>query len=273
MLQRLYGVGRYIPILLWVLALGLAGNASAASAPILPLVVEGKSDAAPLERPITELIKAWSPIKFGYVNFFPVSYTKAGVPSGEFIDLMNRVVADTGLSFEAYEMPAGRLYRALELGEMHMFFSPKNGSGPRAGSVLLGEKHITEVHVYLYRLAGVKAVAFKDLRDTAVITLVRFKYGGRITDLRKLPGVKILTTTSHATAVLMLKAGRAPYVLDYRRPFEAEAEKAGIVGYEKTLVYGYPAVVMLSKKVPHAGKLLKLLESSIERIQMRDKGN
>ena len=206
------------------------------------------------------------PVKFVYLNFPPHTYTVKGVPTGHFLDLTRMVLEDTGHKFEIMELPASRLYNRLESGNVHIFLGPPSGAGPKKGSVIIGSLPIGRVSVSLYWLPTTKPIMFDGLINTSVITIKGFVYANRLGELRQRKTVRILETPSHKAAAAMLHAGRAPYVMDYEKPFELALQKMQKTGVTSTQVYSFPVVFYVSKAAENPTKLLQMLEKSLARV-------
>lgn len=217
----------------------------------------------------TEIIEALQPVKLIYLDFPPLTYTENGKPSGFFIGLTLEALEGAGLAYTITEMPVGRIYKNLEEGIGHLFIGPQSGAGPKAGTVLTSRAVLGVVKANIFRLDSTPEMPFEQLYNTVLIVHRRYLYGGLLSELKARPNLSLLEVPSHLTAVVMLKAGRAPYVFDYQRPFSEALKNHPEVDVLSTPVLRLPIALVVSKKSPHPQALLALLEASLARVKAR----
>lgn len=208
------------------------------------------------------------PVKMAYFDFPPYIYARNGKIAGSIASLAHEIMIEAGLEYEFISMPVARIYKDIGLGRVH-FWIGTPGAAELVGTTLVGTSVIGTSRLNVYGLGGNVPPKFEHLRDTAVITLKGYAYGGRLEELAARPGIQILATHNHASAFLMLRAGRAPYLLDYHTPSEQTMLELGMSGIQETNVYERPNHLIVSKKSPHPELLLELLEAGVHQAYER----
>ena len=208
------------------------------------------------------------PVKMAYFDFPPYIYAKGGKISGSIASLAHEMMVEAGLQYEFVSMPAARIYKDLAFGRVH-FWIGTPGAAEMVGTTLVGTSVVGTSRLNIYGLGNGAPPGFEDLRDTAIITLNGYAYGGRGAELAARPGIQILASHNHASAFLMLQAGRAPYLLDYHTPSKQTMLELGMSGISVTNVYERPNHLIVSKNSPHPELLLELLEAGVGRAYER----
>jgi len=212
--------------------------------------------------------KGLEPVKMAYFDFPPYIYADHGKISGSIAALAHEMMVEAGLEYEFISMPVARIYKDIAMGRVH-FWIGTPGAAEMVGTTLMGTSVVGTSRLNIYGLGDSLPPRFEDLRDTAIITLKGYAYGGRGVELAARPGIRILATHNHASAFLMLQAGRAPYLLDYHTPSEQTMLELGMSGLHSTNVYERPNHLIVSKKSPHPELLLELLEAGVRRAYAR----
>ena len=221
---------------------------------------------------LPEIARGMEPVKLLYMEIPPFTYAVDGKPSGDFLQLAHNVFSEVGLYYEFTYLPASRLYAGLTSGEGHVFIGPRNGAGPGDGSVIMGTTVLANVNVSIFRLAGTEPKSFDQLVHTSLITIQGYVYGGLVQDLRQRRGLRLMGATNRDRALLLLKIGRAPYLIGYEKPLGAAMVFHPDMKIEKNPVVELPWVFVVSKKAPNPAKLLELLEKGLNQIQARQAG-
>jgi len=208
------------------------------------------------------------PVKMAYFDFPPYIYARDGKISGSIASLAHEMMIEAGLKYEFISMPVARIYKDLALGRVH-FWIGTPGAAEMVGTTLAGTSVLGTSRLNIYGLGNSLPPKFEELRDTAIITLKGYAYGGRRAELAARPGIQMLATHNHASAFLMLRAGRAPYLLDYHTPSKQTMLELGMSGLGVTNVYERPNHLIVSKKSPQPELLLELLEAGVGRAYAR----
>jgi len=240
--------------------------------------VSGQSDEIILAPLPASLIAArdraegLQPVKMAYFDFPPYIYARDGKITGSIASLAHEMMIEAGLEYEFISMPVSRIYREMAGGGVH-FWIGTQGAAEMVGTTLVGTSVVGTSRLNIYGLAGNKPPRFEDLRDTAIIILKGYAYGGRGDELAARSDLHLLAAHNHASAFLMLQAGRAPYLLDYHTPSKQTILDLGMYGLKETNVYERPNHLNVSKKSPHPELLSELLETGIRRAYARRRSN
>ncbi|MBL4790324.1 MAG: hypothetical protein JKY60_15235 [Kordiimonadaceae bacterium] len=220
-------------------------------------------------RVLPEIARGMEPVKLLYVDIPPFTHSVDGKPSGNFLQIAHDVLSEVGLYYEFSYLPATRLYAGLTSGAGHVFIGPRNGAGPEDGSVIMGTTALANVNIVVLRLAGTEARSFDKLLGTSLITIQGYVYGGLVRELLQRGDLRVMGATNRDRALLLLKIGRAPYLLGYEKPLNAAMAFHPEIDIAKTPVIKLPWVFVVSKKAPNPVKLLELLEKGLAQIQAR----
>ncbi|MBL4790290.1 MAG: ABC transporter substrate-binding protein [Kordiimonadaceae bacterium] len=212
------------------------------------------------------------PVGIAYFKFPPRMSLEGGKPVGSWIDAAEKLMAEAELTYVFVQIPIGRLYNNLQ-GKSSVIQVWIGGPQPaflRLG-VPIAPSIFGEIRMNLYGRQGLQPPDPKTLKNVSLITLTGYRYAGYLEQLKaRNAGVKTISTTSHLSAFRMLKAGRAPYVLDYKAPAELAMAKLGISGALSSLVSAGPAGMLVSKQAEQKDLLLDRLQAASRRIVARE---
>ena len=122
----------------------------------------------------------------------------------------------------------------------------------------------------LFGLAGNKPPSIEDLNEKVLVTVIGFKFSGLPERLGlEKPLMRIVKAATHKAAFQMLKARRAPYVLDYREPALHVARKLGIGDVFSTPIADYPIFFYVSRNHPLMEQLVARISAASKRILAR----
>ncbi|BES73796.1 transporter substrate-binding domain-containing protein [Marinobacter nanhaiticus D15-8W] len=161
-------------------------------------------------------------MRIGYVEFPPYEYQdEQGNAAGSFIELTRLVAKEAGYRPEFIYLPPSRLYLYLREGRIDLWpgltYIP-----PLQGHVLTSKSTPMLVELSAWHLKETAPVArFDDLRDSRLILISGYTYGGLSTYLTRQPDIRLSYSSTHQSAVDMLRLKRGEYLLDYREPVEA----------------------------------------------------
>ncbi len=207
-------------------------------------------------------------VKVGYVEFPPVFYTDStGNPRGTLIELMGKVMKEAGYAWDAASYPTERMAKYLARGEIHLWVGSPSLPAFK-GTTLVGATELMKIVMRSYFINDTSPIrARADLRGKKVIILNGYGYGGWINFIKE-PANKVSysETNTHESAFRMLKAGRADYLLDYKRPSDKVLRKIPVPGLAHSDITAFGVHFVVSKKAPAAGKLLENLENAYNRL-------
>ena len=209
-------------------------------------------------------------IQFGYYNFPPRFYTENGNPAGTYADITRELFAEAGLTVNYSVMPIGRLYNEIKhTGRLQLWMAVLTKTFTDMG-IPIRPNLYGSISLNLYGMPGNKPPAADQLGDRPLIAVVGFRYGGMLDRLQKAhPSLIILHANNHVSAFRMLKAGRAPYVLEYHGQMLNAVAGLNIGELEVTPVQSWEAFMMVSNDAPNASILVSKLESAAKRILAR----
>ena len=208
------------------------------------------------------------PIKVGYVEFPPYSYTESGKPAGSLIDTLQKVAADQGIQYTIESLPARRLMVGLPEGEVHLFLGVKTAK-EFEGTTLASANPIDTVEMNAYAMNEAPAVKAKeDLGGKAVIALTGFSLGGWRAWMED-PANKVTLVDARTTeqALALLEAGRAPVFVQWSKPVQTALESKPMPALKTTSISSTPVYFVMSKKTPDAEALMAKLEAGYQKLK------
>jgi len=210
-------------------------------------------------------------LRLGYIEFHPYFYTNGqGNPEGIFIDIAEKVFREAGFRLEAVQLPTKRMAAYLGDGEIDVWMGLKT-LPEFEGKAYLGNSVLAELVLRAYMIGEKPYLHIKeDLKNKKIIVLRGYSYGGWIHYL-KYPSnnIELLKADSHQAAFQMLNAGRADYVLDYRRPSEVVLQQTDITDIRFSDMAAFPCFFVVSKKLPQGQIILDLLEHAFQKLKLQ----
>lgn len=213
-----------------------------------------------------------APIKVGWQDFKPMIYSEGGVTKGTYVTTRNELLAEAGLEYTDIFYPQiSRLYHQLKIGKgvVDAWVSSVHPSLEALG-VPVEPTTFAPIHMQLFGLAGNKPPSIEDLNEKVLVTVIGFKFSGLPERLGlEKPLMRIVKAATHKAAFQMLKARRAPYVLDYREPALHVARKLGIGDVSSTPIADYPIFFYVSRNHPLMEQLVARISAASKRILAR----
>jgi len=214
------------------------------------------------------------PYKVGLVDFPPfATIDKSGKYSGIMVELLEKVLKRAEISYEVAPFPQKRLFKNLATGETDIYMGVK-GVPYYEGKVLFSDVAVCDIDLRAYCLKKTPPIqARHQLKGKSIIVIMGYGYGGLIGYLKD-PANRITLdpTATHVLAFRKLKAKRAQYVLDYRRPAtmaidnEKMTENVDFTSIAKLNIY-----FIVSKKAPEAQRLMKRMEEAYQALKAEEK--
>lgn len=218
-------------------------------------------------------LDAWAQrttLRIGYVEFPPYEYQdEQGNAAGSFIELTRRVALEAGYQPEFIYLPPSRLYLYLREGRIDLWpglsYIP-----PLQGHVLVSKSTPMMVELSAWYLKGTAPVTrFDDLRDRRIILISGYTYGGLSTYLNRQPDIRLSYSSTHRSAVDMLRLKRGDYLLDYREPVEALADHQPIDDIRHSFVRNCVAAWLFSIEGEKAQQYQKDFDRAFARLKAR----
>lgn len=206
-------------------------------------------------------------VLMGYLDFPPLMWDENGTPTGSLIDLTKDIAKDQNLTIEFVYRPVKRLYTDLARGDIHLWIGSPDTTEIK-DKVIFRDPPLVVAKLQLYSRTGRTIPAFSDLENTSLIIINGYRYGGlweQLNDPSR--ALSLLPAMNHQTALNMLSAGRADYVLDYARPTNKLTPQLIDGEFNQRLVQAFPSYYNVSKKAPHAQELLDRLHAGLKKIR------
>ena len=210
-------------------------------------------------------------LRLGYIEFHPYFYTNNdGTPEGIFIDIAEKVFCEAGFLLQAVQLPTKRMVAYLINGEIDVWMGLKT-LPEFEGKAYLGNSILAELVLRAYMIGGKPTLHVKaDFKNKKIIVLRGYSYGGWIQYLESpFNNIELLTADSHYAAFQMLNAGRADYLLDYRRPSEAILQQMDITDIRFSDMAVFPCFFVVSKKLPQGQTILDRLEAAFQNLKQK----
>ncbi len=191
-----------------------------------------------------------------------------GEPGNPLLRVAEVLFARAGLPWRARSYPAVRMFQRLQDGQSQ--FSMLVRAPALSDCCILGSKPFTRVEIRAYRRAGTPPLRSReDLAGKSVIVIRGYSYGGLSAYIND-PAQRITAHTSsgHLSAVRMLDAGRADYLIDYAGPAGEALEAESVRGVTSELLSRQEVYLVLSKKTPGAPALMSRLEAILDTLDV-----
>jgi len=211
------------------------------------------------------------PIRFGAADFTPRVYFEEGVLKGKIVERLRELMLEAGLKSSEHFMPLSRLYYEVKLAEggVDAWLSIDIPSMNKLG-IPVKPTVFEPIRLHIIGLAN-KPPKIEDLRVSALITIAGYKYAGLVDALREhQPAMQVFAVPDHNAALRMLKAGRAPYIIDYLSPSRHYAAKMGLTELKTTALYDKPLYLFVSLNRSNAEAIVKRLGEAAGRITARE---
>ena len=214
------------------------------------------------------------PYKVGIVDFPPYAVIeKSGKYSGIMVELLEKVLKKAEISYKVTPFPQKRLFQNLATGDTDIYMGIR-GVPVYEGKVLFSDVAVSDIDLRAYCMKGTPLIQTRDqLKGKNLIVIMGYGYGGLIRYLKDPANhITLDPTATHVLAFRKLKAKRADYVLDYRRPAstaitaEGMAEEIAFHSIAKLNIY-----FIISKKTPDAQQLMKRMEEAYETLKAEGK--
>ncbi len=157
----------------------------------------------------------------GYYDFPPAIYSDPqGRPQGPVVDLTRRVLEHAGYQARFRGLPSARLYAALKDGSVDLWPGAP-GKPELLADTLEGRETLTQISLNLYHRPDTPRPRVPDsLHKRGVIVIGGYNYWPQVNQMLQDPQLEIRLhrTSSHTSALEMLKHRRADYLLNYQIP-------------------------------------------------------
>ena len=209
------------------------------------------------------------PLELGALDFPPFYFVKSSKHvEGLMIDIITKILKRASIDFIVRGYPPKRLYQNIADGKTNIWVGNKNVS-VYEGKIIHSDFPIIQVELRVYTIGDKELPSKKEgLRGKNIITMRGYSYGGMIKFLED-PENKISSdpTSSHKTALLKLKAGRADYLLDFKYPVSKELETTEVENLKYSILFKIPIYIIVSKKTPNAEEILQKMVKAYHQLK------
>ncbi len=207
-------------------------------------------------------------LKIGYLEYPPLTYTnEQGVPDGLFINIAKKTLTHAGIKYTAKGYPAGRFYKYLVNGEVHLFLGIKTIPELKDKTIVSNARN-GSIEMRVFTIGKKKEITRKeDLVGKKVIIVRGFSYstwGSWIRDKKN--GVKFIETNSHEAAFEMLERGRANYLLNYKYISRFVLKNKEIKNLQHKTLFNWQCYFVLSNKIANASNILRKMDNSYKAL-------
>ncbi|WP_029011278.1 substrate-binding periplasmic protein [Azospirillum halopraeferens] len=208
-------------------------------------------------------------LKVAYVEFPPFSHTEDGRPKGSLIDLFDAIARDAGLTYTAESAPARRIFTGIPDGSFDVFLGIRTPA-EFEGTTLTSKEPLGTLELRAWGIGKVPTIKAKeDLIGMTLVVQTGFSYGGwRPWMGDPVNHVDLVEARTPEQALALLRAGRAPVLLQYAQLMDQVLAAGGAVPDLVSSVVSAPEIyIVLSKKTPGAEALMARLDASVAKLK------
>lgn len=211
-----------------------------------------------------------APIRVGYIEFPPYSYTDAqGQPAGHLLEFFRLVAQRAGYQTQFTASPSYRLFKSMETGLIEM--SPSLVRHPVMSQYTVRSRYlVARVLLNLYYQDRPPPAQLEQLRNTRLLRIQGLVYpGSPLAALAKDPanGIEQITAPTHLAAVQMMQLQRADYLLDYQDPAENAFKEGNLPVLPHVTLLQQDFTIAYSLVSPRAKQLRDELDQAIKALQ------
>lgn len=204
------------------------------------------------------------PIKFGYVDFPPLTYSNRGEPAGELVDSAAPILKKVGLTIASSDfVPAARLFNYMNEGKIEMWY----------GIELLPEhfvytsKPLANIRLMIWSVCLNKLPEIKDVNDLKAYRLALrrgYGYGDWGEKIRaRNSGFHWMDFSEAQQAFQFIDHDRADLYLDYLGPVERNLKPEQFKKLKGRLIRELNVKIGISKRYPNYEKLMDALNRAM----------
>lgn len=215
------------------------------------------------------------PIEIGMLDLPPyyILGKNDAVEGGILVDMLDRIFDRAGIEHTFAGYPARRLYSNVAKGITQVWLGTL-GVPEYEGKTIISPKILAEIKLQVYAINPSTPLpkSLEELKGKSVITILGYHYGGGRKFLEN-PENNIASETanSHEAAFMMLKLGRATYVLDYSKPADDAISQLKLEGVIHAPITTLSMYIHISKTVPDAQVLMDRLMNAYDELKKEGK--
>lgn len=211
-----------------------------------------------------------APVRVGYIEFPPYSYTDAqGQPAGHLLEFFELVAQRAGYRTQFIEYPSYRLFKTMESGLVDM--SPSLVHHPVMSQYTLRSRYlIARVLLNLYYQDQPPPARLEELRNARLLLIQGLVYSGLpLAAVAENPANAVVTSTAptHKAAAQMMHLRRADYLLNYQDPAESGFKEADLPVLPYVTLLQQDFTMAFSQASPRAQQLRDDFDSAIDALK------
>lgn len=199
----------------------------------------------------------------GFYDFPPAIYSdQQGRPRGPLVDLTRRVFEHAGYQAEFRAFPSARLYAALKNGTVDLWPGAP-GKPELVADTLEGRETLTHISLNLYHRSDTPPPNVPEsLSEQGVIIIGGYNYWPQVNQMLNDPqlDIRLHRTSSHASALEMLRLRRADYLLDYQIPVSQTLQRLGMPALPFVNIHKVPIRFIASRRLSDSQAVLDALD-------------
>ncbi len=243
----------------------------------LPAALMFSTELSATPTPAAQITQIPEKVQVGVMHFPPyfVVENNFKVLGGYFVDYVKMAFTKAGVEYEIKGYPAKRLYQNLGEGTVQAFVG-LIGVPEYDGKTLVSPEKIAEVvlEIYSIEVSNSNSPAIQSIEDLigkSVIVINGYTYGGLKTFVDDPKNkITVMETSNYDSALSMLAAGRAPYMLGYKEVTDEALAVGKINRLKRFVIKILPIHVHVSKNTPQAQILLNKLDRAF--IELKAEG-
>ncbi|PCI62093.1 MAG: hypothetical protein COB37_07465 [Kordiimonadales bacterium] len=203
-------------------------------------------------------------IEVAFIEFWPICYTENGVAKGQWIDAIRTLLHATNRVVNFTEYPVRRMFKMVETGQTHIgIYAPKAGYDEKTVLISYLPLAHLEVRVYATQEATLNELtSVFDLKNESLIAIDGFNYAGIRRRLETSGrNIRLMDASGHQSAVAMLRASRARFMLGYNKSVTRVLTKFNGTPLFSKSVRLVPLSLVVSKTVDNHEELFQILEA------------
>jgi polar amino acid transport system substrate-binding protein len=212
------------------------------------------------------------PLKIGYVEFPPMTYTdNNGMPAGYIMDIAVKSLEKAGFEWTAVSLPPKRMVKSLATGLTQVWLGL--ATMPQfKGTTYVGKTVVEQLILRAYTIGNNPPIRkYQDLSGKTILLLRGYSYGDWITFIKDPANkVRYLELDSHVGAFKRLKklSTRIPeiYLLDYKHPSETVLRQMDLPDIRFNQISTLDIHFVVTRKMDGAKAILDRIETAFQEL-------
>ncbi|PCI62094.1 MAG: hypothetical protein COB37_07470 [Kordiimonadales bacterium] len=208
-------------------------------------------------------------LRVGFSEVGTYAFSEKGEGKGSLVEIAHMAFKEMDHPTTVRVYPLKRLYLLLANKQIDMVFTIEK-SKLQGRDVVSNSVPIMIVQVYLYTFAKGPVPSVWDLAGEKILSIDGYTYSNIRTRLEQSgKNIGFIEAISPITALRMLKARRATYMLGYKRRMDLAIQSIGADGIQSALIRDIPMYFHMLKTTPNAEPLLQELDAALLKVIRR----